>query len=391
MKKFAEIPVVFITDDNYSLPTGVAVTSLIKNKNPQTLYKIYIIVTDNVSKKNKEKLAKCGNKNNKVELIDVDVKSLDAYKNPFSYVTPAAYLKFNIAGLLPQHDKVIFLDGDILVKGDLSDFYKIDISSVYFGAVTDYCAIFEYDHHKRLNLSSYINSGILLLNSLKMRNDYFEDTLYKILKTNPVFPLMDQDIFNLAAKENFVSCPVYYNVMFHNYIYANKKGINGFNEHYKTTYLSFDDLVKDAKIIHLTNSVKPWKYKDAFFHYEWMKYKRKSPFRYNKLSLNYFFKPNQNITFKFIIKKKIKNILKNLPIIKQCVNRYNDLKRIIYESNNILESIQKSINIENNDEKLFQLEQQLNRLNSWNLIKNKENLSSLEQEIREIGNNENTI
>ena len=43
LKKQTEIPIVFITDSNYVLPTAVAINSLIQNKKEQNIYKIFIL------------------------------------------------------------------------------------------------------------------------------------------------------------------------------------------------------------------------------------------------------------------------------------------------------------------------------------------------------------
>jgi hypothetical protein len=68
------------------------------------------------------------------------------------------------------------------------------------------------------------------------------------------------------------------------------ENITKLNEHYGTSYESFDTLVKDAKIVHLTNEIKPWKYEAAVMHREWMSYFKKSPFRTQKLPLVYLIK-----------------------------------------------------------------------------------------------------
>ena len=39
-----KIPVAFISDDNFIMPTCVAITSLIMNKKPDTVYDIIIIM-----------------------------------------------------------------------------------------------------------------------------------------------------------------------------------------------------------------------------------------------------------------------------------------------------------------------------------------------------------
>jgi hypothetical protein len=95
-----EIPIVFITDNNYVLPTGVAIKSLILNKKPKTLYRIYVIITGDVTAENKKKLIKSGRKKAPVELIDVDTGVLEEFRVPGYHVPPCDLLKFNIAGML---------------------------------------------------------------------------------------------------------------------------------------------------------------------------------------------------------------------------------------------------------------------------------------------------
>ena len=46
-------------------------------------------------------------------------------------------LKFDLPNLLKRYQKVLYLDGDILVKGDLFELYDTDISSVMCAAAYD--------------------------------------------------------------------------------------------------------------------------------------------------------------------------------------------------------------------------------------------------------------
>ena len=387
-----EIPIVFITDNNYVLPTGVAIKSLILNKKPKTLYRIYVIITDDVTAENKKKLVKCGRKKAPVELIDVDTGVLEEFRVPGYHVQPSALLKFNIAGLLPQYDKILYLDGDILVKGDLSELYAADISNAYLGAVSDLIAVTVAGWTERLKIINYFNSGVLLLNAARMRKEKFEELLYDIKKANPDYICMDQDVFNAAVKEEVFFFPLKYNVMLHNFIYTFNAGVSGINDHYGTSYKSYDDLLEDAVIIHLTNEVKPWKYRDAVLHKEWMKYFRKSSFRFQKLPLLYFYKKEkdelerlkklalekakkekrelkklekialkkarrekrqlQRLKMKRALKEvlmKVKKILKialkNLPVIKQINGRYWGLRNLLNEQNIILKDIMNNLKL----------------------------------------------
>jgi lipopolysaccharide biosynthesis glycosyltransferase len=369
-----EIPIVFITDNNYVIPTGVAITSLILNKKPKTLYKIFVIVTEEVTKENKKKLIKCGKHKVTVELIEFDASTLKRFSVHGYYVLPTALLKFNIPNLLPQYEKIIYLDGDIIVKGDLTEFFTNDVSDVYLGAVSDYAAVVTMQIYDRLKLTNYFNSGVLLINSARMREENFEELLYKIKEQNPDYLCMDQDVLNTAANEKVLFLPVKYNVMLHNFLYPACEGIDGINKYYNTSYISFGSLLNDAIIVHLTNEVKSWKYKDGLLHKEWMKVFKRSPFRFQKLNLSYH---KEKIPFKQKQKRKLKNVIKNFPFIKQLNNRYWEIKNILQENNLILKDI------------AFKLgkEKQLARLQSWDLIKSREIIPSLEREIREIDTN----
>jgi len=280
-----EIPVVFITDNNYALPTGVAITSLILNKKLETEYKIYVIVTNDVTIENKEKLLSCGNKSTVIELIDFNVSILEKYRNPKHSVPPCDLLKFNIPDLLPQYEKIIYLDGDILVKGDLSEFFAIDISDAYLGGISDLPALKWHASHKLLYIKNYFNGGILLLNAKRMNKDNFKEFAYTIKEENTDFRFMDQDAFNFAARDNVIFCHVKYNVMLYNFRLLYEDDLTEFNNHYDTLYNSYNELLDEAVIIHLTYWDKPWKYKGAPSFDIWLPYFNKSPFCNHELQL----------------------------------------------------------------------------------------------------------
>jgi lipopolysaccharide biosynthesis glycosyltransferase len=397
-KNQIEIPVVFITDNNYVLPTAVAITSLVRNKKRKTIYKIYVIVTEDVTIKNKRKLTKCGKRKAKVNLIFCDSDVLKEYAVHGYYVLPCALLKFNIPGLLPQYEKILYIDGDILVNNDLSELYNTDISQVYLAAVSDIAAIEACGYHKRLGIDNYFNAGVMLLNSARMRQEGFEEKLYRIKRQNPDYICMDQDVFNVAVQDKAVFLPVKYNVMLYNFMHPSCGGITKLNEHYGTSYESFDSVAKDAVIVHLTNEYKPWKYKDAVMHKKWISYFKKSPFRSQKLSLAYLI-PKETISKKMswvytitrdFIKQIIKKFIKKLPVVKQLWRRYTDLKHCIYENNIILNDnnrILKNIECEIRKRNSGDLERQLERLTTWELVKSRENIKSMEQEIRSIDEN----
>ncbi len=119
------------------------------------------------------------------------------------------YYRFCIPFILGDKKKVIYLDSDLLVRKDLSDFFNIDITDNYLAAVTD-CSFNPKDgrkfqiNDKEVRLTKYFNSGVLLLNCEKIREDNLKDAFSRLLdyhKKRP-FNFLDQDILNIACNNN---------------------------------------------------------------------------------------------------------------------------------------------------------------------------------------------
>ena len=106
-----------------------------------------------------------------------ELKNLHTFEeNGICQATPSALLKFKISEILANYDKIIYLDGDILVQKDLTELYNIDIDGYYVAAVDDTGKIY----HKKdvyAKYPNYFNSGVMLLNLKKCREDNISSKL----------------------------------------------------------------------------------------------------------------------------------------------------------------------------------------------------------------------
>ncbi len=117
------IPVVYITDNNYTMPTVVSITSLLKNaENPPEIYVLGVDLSDENSKIFKEF--------NGIELLNLENKYADL-NTAETYVSKAALFKFDLAEIFTQYDKILYIDCDTLILDDLRQFLKADIKDVY--------------------------------------------------------------------------------------------------------------------------------------------------------------------------------------------------------------------------------------------------------------------
>lgn len=105
---------------------------------------------------------------NKVFLIDA-TENFSSYlplANMKTRFTPFCMLRL-FADTVPQiPDKILYLDTDVLCRGDFTDFYNYDIQDVEIAGVPDrYGKWFFGNVFKR----DYLNSGVLLLNMKNIR------------------------------------------------------------------------------------------------------------------------------------------------------------------------------------------------------------------------------
>ncbi|MBR6033972.1 MAG: lipopolysaccharide biosynthesis protein [Clostridia bacterium] len=98
----------------------------------------------------------------KIDVTDLYKQEFDGSANETAYCTPYTLLRL-LADLVPNMpDKLLYLDIDMMVAGDISELYNIDVSNYEYAAVKEKygCWAIRPD---------YINAGMLLFNMKKMR------------------------------------------------------------------------------------------------------------------------------------------------------------------------------------------------------------------------------
>lgn len=275
--------VVFICDNNYVMPTVVAMMSLANNVNSNDKFTIFVIC-DDVSLENKTHLMSVGKDNLEVKLIDVDSSKYNGLEKKYSSVSKAALLKFDIPNLINE-DKVLYIDGDVLIVDNISDVFNVDIENVYAAVVQDgpKGSIDGGKEHAFYAEKTYFNSGVMYLNLKRMKENNISEKLLKYRLTQYNY-FMDQDAFNKIFGTEVVYLSVFYDFMLHLISYRNEKySIQQLSDFYDINLCTtIDDLFDHVKIYHYTFD-KPWKYYDIPMNEIWINYYKKSPFKGVKL------------------------------------------------------------------------------------------------------------
>lgn len=261
-----EIPVVIAADDNYAQHLGVAINSIIKNKLVEDRLKFYIFDCG-ISETNRLKLLEVIEKQLAVTLsfIPIDIKMFSDFVITGT-MSKATYARYMIPSLVKE-DKIIYLDCDLIVRSSLRGLYQEDVKEYYFAG----CADFKLDVRlERLGLQKYCNTGVMLINVRRWREDDIQEKLIKYTEKYPGKLLFNnQDVLNIVLQDSIKYLDKRWNALASQYAIS-----------------EFSRLAETAFIIHFASpaSEKPWMPgTKSPMKWEYFKYLRHTPWQPQKL------------------------------------------------------------------------------------------------------------
>ena len=264
LKKMASLPdedavhVVFITDSGYALPTAIAISSMLRHRAPSTKYRVSVVAQE-LSEDAASLFSAFGKA---VSLTCADFLHEDLFKE-HHHVSRAALLKFDLASLFPNDAKILYLDGDILVFKDLSALWTTPLDKHYGAVVKDY-KYCQKGFAELVGHEAYFNSGVMLLNLDRCREDDIAAKLIAAKKSEPVSMFMDQTAFNMVLGGDVVYLPPEYNML-----QASLGQIGGVGGNSRIAGFfdmgekDFEKAWEEPAILHLAGKLKPWSSRNA--------------------------------------------------------------------------------------------------------------------------------
>jgi lipopolysaccharide biosynthesis glycosyltransferase len=263
------IVIAFACDEGYSKHVAVVMQSILVNAAIEDRHEFHIL-TMNLSSDAENRLLEIATRGNATVLVHrLKVERLAGF--PTASLPLETYLRLLLPDLLPEYEKILYLDADLIVLDSLSNLWDFPIGDKAIAAAIDSITIFRgttLEHFKALQLSdehSYFNAGVLLLNLEVLR----EMQLLEIVKkwTAEHADLMinsDQDVLNVILAGNVSYFHLRWNLQAP-LIIPIKLGWKCSQEHEKA--------VADPGIIHYVSYRKPWRkefkipYQSLYFKY----------------------------------------------------------------------------------------------------------------------------
>ena len=246
-------------DDNYAPYSAVVIASIIDNNMdvPIVFHILHTNLTDERCRIMKDWIEGFSGKHICFYKMRKDTFT-DFPIDEHTYLDFGAYIRLYLGECLQHLNKVLYLDCDTIVMGSLLQLWNTDISHYALAAVRD--RINDYIRvYNRLDYpmdDGYINSGMMLLNLKKMRDDKFfsQARQMAVQKGNLVLKNHDQDLINAIYHGQILMLPFRYNLLEYylyteDWLYMNKK-----------YYSQIVKACKSPVIIHFCMPTKPWHY-----------------------------------------------------------------------------------------------------------------------------------
>lgn len=130
------VPIAFAFDNNLVMPACVCISSLLMSAKPDTFYDIFILHSPK-EELTKEKLDLLPHyySNCRLQYRKVDATFDDAFE--IRGITTPTYYRLLIPDLIPEYDKVIYSDVDVIFRMDLSQLYQSDLAGYLLAATKD--------------------------------------------------------------------------------------------------------------------------------------------------------------------------------------------------------------------------------------------------------------
>ena len=271
------IPVVAIADNKQAFAIGSLFTNLVLTANKNTFYELNAVLAPDFTNGNIKTLLSLQNEYSekcKINVVRMDTR-FDNIKNKTGHIANACAYKMCLAEVLPQYDKVVYLDTDTIVFNDLQEMYETELGDNYIGGVfSPGYYLTKRDLIVKLDIPDmdmYVNAGILLFNLQQIRKDNLEPKLQELIGSFD--DSVDQHIFNKVCYGRIKLLPFKWNAhQSFPHVYQ-----SSLFEIFSTSPMRTEILDTPA-IFHYTGLKKPWLYYDLKYSYLWYQYFKKSPF-----------------------------------------------------------------------------------------------------------------
>lgn len=252
-KRVKVVPVFLTINSAYAPYAAAAIHSLTQHVNPDRYYKV-IILHDGLNLVNRWRLRSLVTRNVALQFKKMTrslyLKAVVAYctrrkKGAADFFSAAVYYyRAFIPLLFPIYKKAVYIDSDVILRGDIGELFDIELGDNVIAAAIDpkVTAITEFrnyvDRALEIPHGEYVNSGVQVMDLRKMRKMHYLSTMIDMMRKYDADLLApDQDYLNVILRGKILPLDPAWNAE------------------------PVKDLPRNIKLVHFNLFNKPWHYK----------------------------------------------------------------------------------------------------------------------------------
>ena len=283
----SDVVVVFACSENFVPYLSVATQSIVENASASRRYDI-IVLTRDISPASMITLTRQVKSDNVgIGFLDVDAALGDIELPHHGHFRPETYYRLLAPQLLPNVDKAIYLDSDLIVEKDIAGLFDVDVTGYPLAATRDADTIGQIEGYdatvgpylkNELGMRDphdYFQAGVLLMNLAELRRTVSPEE-FLALSTQRMWRWLDQDVLNRVVNGNYVRVHMRWNYLMD-------------WQHLRRTHIvsnapadvraEYEEAAADPAIIHFAGpDNRPWLYPDADRADNFWRYAMHSPY-----------------------------------------------------------------------------------------------------------------
>lgn len=282
-----DVVIVFACSESFVPYLSVATQSIVDNASPSRRYDIIVLTRDlsptsMVTLTRQTKEANVG-----IGFLDVDSALGDIKLPHHGHFRPETYYRLLAPQLLPNVDKAIYLDSDLIVNANIAELYDYDVEGYKLGATRDADTLGQIDGydvsvgpylHDELGMDDphdYFQAGVLLMNLAELRRTVTAEEFLRI-STERMWRWLDQDVLNKVVNGHYVRIPMKWNYLMD---WQHLRRTHIVSNAAPDVRAEYDEARRDPRIVHFAGpDNRPWLYPDADGADLFWKYARRSPY-----------------------------------------------------------------------------------------------------------------
>jgi lipopolysaccharide biosynthesis glycosyltransferase len=282
--------IVYASDDKFAWIMGVSMLSLMDNNQSIDSIRFHVL-DDGINEENLENLTSIVKKYGRecvfYQIHDTVEAVMKGKKTPRGSIS--MFSRLFVGNILPGDlKKVLYIDCDTIVLGNLTEFWNIDFEDNILIAVND---CFSKLHRKWIYLredDAYFNSGVMLIDMNRWRNFNTEVKIIEAIKCFSELPYGDQCLLNTVLSHKTKITHPKYNCLPYPWGVSYQLLLKLRRPSFYYTQTEFNEASISPVIVHFATfflSPRPWTngWIQNSFHEKWRYYLSISPWKSHKL------------------------------------------------------------------------------------------------------------